>query len=262
MSKISEAFKSGKAFIPYLMAGDPALDKTREYILAMEKAGADIIEIGIPFSDPIAEGDTIQKANLRAFASGTSLDGIFEMAASLKGEIKIPLLFMTYINPVFNYGRDEFFSRCAECGVSGIIIPDVPFEEREEVLAYTEKHGVELITLIAPTSPAERIGRIAGPARGYIYLVSSMGVTGVRSEISTDIAPIVAEIRRNTDIPVAIGFGISSPEQAREMAAEADGVIVGSAIVNLLEQYGGDAAGHVAEYVRSMKEALLYSNSL
>ncbi|MDR2356903.1 MAG: tryptophan synthase subunit alpha, partial [Oscillospiraceae bacterium] len=233
MSKIADAFKGKKAFVAYLMAGDPNLEKTREYILSLERAGADVIEIGIPFSDPIAEGETIQKANLRAFASGATLEGIFETAASLRGEVGVPLLFMTYLNPVFSYGYGAFFKRCAECGVSGVIIPDLPFDESGEVTEYTRANGIELISLIAPTSK-ERLARIAAGAEGFVYLVSSLGVTGARSEITTDIPSLVAAARERTDIPIAVGFGVHSPEQAARIWESADGVIVGSAIVDII----------------------------
>jgi tryptophan synthase alpha chain len=255
MSKISEAFGDNKAFIAYLMAGDPDLNKTKEFISAMEQAGADIIEIGIPFSDPIAEGEVIQAANLRALASGTTLNGIFETLLSLKDETSVPLAFMTYLNPVLQYGYDEFFKHCADCGVSGIIIPDLPFEERDEITGFTEKHGVDLIPLIAPTSE-ERIAKIAAVAEGYVYLVSSLGVTGARQTITGDIPGLVASIRAHTDVPVAVGFGVHKPEQARELSTEADGVIVGSAIVNLIAEYGADATPRLEDYVRGMKTAM------
>jgi tryptophan synthase alpha chain len=255
VSKISDAFRGKKVFITYLTAGDPTLEKTREYVIAMERAGAGLVEIGIPFSDPIAEGETIQKANLRAFASGTTLEGIFEMTDSLKKEISIPMSFLSYVNPLFNYGYDNFFRRCAECGVSGIIIPDLPFEEQDEVLEHAERHGVDLITLVAPTS-GERIVKIARRAKGFIYLVSSLGVTGVRNEIGSDIQSAVSEIRRHTDTPIAVGFGIHTPEQAGELSLHADGVIVGSAIVNIIAELGGSAADKISDYVRSMKASM------
>ncbi|MDR1029116.1 MAG: tryptophan synthase subunit alpha [Clostridiales Family XIII bacterium] len=255
MSKISEAFRDRKAFVAYLMAGDPAPDKTGEFIRALEKAGADIIEIGIPFSDPIAEGEVIQAANLRALASGATLDGVFGTLRSLKGEISVPLAFMTYLNPILQYGYDAFFARCADCGVSGVIIPDLPLEERDEVAGFTAVHGVDLIPLIAPTS-AERVARIARAAEGYVYLVSSLGVTGARRAITGDIPRLVANIRAYTDIPVAVGFGVHRPEQAAELSRDADGVIVGSAIVSIIAEYGRDAAPLLESYVRRMKAAM------
>lgn len=255
MSKIAEAFNHGKAFIPFLTAGDPNLEKTEEFILEMERSGADLIEIGIPFSDPIAEGIVIQEADIRALASGTTTDKIFDMVATVRPQVRIPLVFMTYLNPVFHYGYERFFSRCQEAGIDGIIIPDLPFEEKGELDDIAAAHGVDLISMIAPTSE-ERIQKIAAEAKGFLYVVSSMGVTGVRSEITTDLGAILANIRKATDVPACVGFGISTPEQAAEIASIADGVIVGSAIVRLAEQYGGHAAEHIGAYVRKMKESV------
>ena len=255
MSKIAEAFNHGKAFIPFLTAGDPDLGKTEEFILEMERSGADLIEIGIPFSDPIAEGIVIQEADIRALASGTTTDKIFDMVAKVRPQVRIPLVFMTYLNPVFHYGYERFFSRCQEAGIDGIIIPDLPFEEKGELYGIAEAHGVDLISMIAPTSE-ERIQKIAAEAKGFLYVVSSMGVTGVRSEITTDLGAILENIRKATDVPACVGFGISTPEQAAEIASIADGVIVGSAIVRLAEQYGGHAAEHIGAYVRKMKESV------
>lgn len=255
MSKIAEAFNHGKAFIPFLTAGDPDLEKTEEFILEMERSGADLIEIGIPFSDPIAEGIVIQEADIRALASGTTTDKIFDMVAKVRPQVRIPLVFMTYLNPVFHYGYERFFSRCQETGIDGIIIPDLPFEEKGELYGIAEAHGVDLISMIAPTSE-ERIQKIAAEAKGFLYVVSSMGVTGVRSEITTDLGAILENIRKATDVPACVGFGISTPEQAAEIASIADGVIVGSAIVRLAEQYGGHAAEHIGAYVRKMKEGV------
>lgn len=255
MSKIAEAFNHGKAFIPFLTAGDPNLEKTEEFILEMERSGADLIEIGIPFSDPIAEGIVIQEADIRALASGTTTDKIFDMVAKVRPQVRIPLVFMTYLNPVFHYGYERFFSRCQETGIDGIIIPDLPFEEKGELDDIAAAHGVDLISMIAPTSE-ERIQKIAAEAKGFLYVVSSMGVTGVRSEITTDLGAILANIRKATDVPACVGFGISTPEQAAEIASIADGVIVGSAIVRLAEQYGGHAAEHIGAYVRKMKESV------
>ena len=255
MIKIREAFRDKKALITYLMAGDPDLSASAEYILTMQEAGADMIEIGIPFSDPIAEGEVIQAAGMRALAAGTRLDSVFDMAASVKDKMRIPMVFMTYLNPVFVYGYERFFSRCNECGVCGVIIPDMPFEEQGEAKEAAGKYGTEIVTLAAPTSK-QRIKEIAGSAEGFLYLVSSMGVTGMRSEITTDLSSIAAEIRRYTDIPAAIGFGISSPEQASQFAAAADGVIVGSAIVDIIARHGKNARQSLYEYVRSMKSAV------
>lgn len=244
-----------KAFIPFLTAGDPNAETTVNCILAMERAGADLIEIGIPFSDPTAEGVVIQAANIRALSNGMTTDGVFGIVERVRVKSDIPLAFMTYLNPVFHYGYDRFFERCQRLGVCAIIIPDLPFEEKDEVEDVASKYGVEVIILIAPTSH-ERVKKIAKEARGFIYIVSSMGVTGVRSSISTNLDEIVAAIRENTDTPCAVGFGISTPEQARKMAAVSDGAIVGSAIVKIIAQYGENAPDKVYEYVKSMKEAV------
>lgn len=254
MNKISDAFKDNKAFIAYLMAGDPDLETSAEYILTAQEAGADLVEIGIPFSDPIAEGVVIQGASIRSLSAGTRLDGIFEMVGSIKDRMHIPMVFMTYLNPVYVYGYDKFFSKCIEIGISGIIIPDLPYEEQSEARNSAEKHGVQIITMVAPTS-ANRTAEIANSAKGFIYLVSSMGVTGIRNEFSSNISSVLTDIRSITDTPVAIGFGISTPEQAKEFSEIADGVIVGSAIVKIIAQYGKNAKEPLFKYISSMKSA-------
>lgn len=255
MSKIKQAFENGKAFIAFITCGDPDLATTAAAVRAAVENGADLIELGIPFSDPTAEGPVIQGANLRALQGGVTTDKVFDLVRDLRRDVTIPLVFMTYANVVFSYGAEKFIGTCREVGIDGLILPDVPYEEKEEFLPLCRRYGVDLISLIAPTSE-NRIAMIAREAEGFIYLVSSLGVTGVRSEITTDLPSIVKVIRENTDVPVAIGFGISMPEQARQMSATADGVIVGSAIVRQLEQHGKDAPVHVGEYVRSMKEAM------
>lgn len=255
MSKISEAFAHGKAFIPFITCGDPDLDTTKEIVLSMVANGADLIELGIPFSDPTAEGPVIQGANLRALTVGVTTDKIFDMVRQLRQDISIPMVFMTYANVVFSYGADKFISTCAEIGIDGLILPDLPFEEKEEFDDICAKYSVDLVSLIAPTS-ANRIAMIASKAQGFIYIVSSLGVTGVRSEIKTDIPSLVKLVRENASVPCAVGFGISTPEQAAKMASVSDGAIVGSAIVKLIAQYGKDAAKPVGEYVKSMKDAL------
>ena len=256
MSRITAAFaKQKKVFIPFVTAGDPDLDTTEQLIYAMEEAGAGIIELGIPFSDPTAEGPVIQEADNRALASGVKTRDLFELVAKVRKHTQIPLVFLTYANPVFTYGAEKFFQDCRDCGGDGVIIPDVPFEERETFGPVAAQYGVELISLIAPTSH-QRVKEIAQAAQGYIYLVSSLGVTGVRQEITTNLAPIVEQIRQVTDKPVAVGFGISTPEQARELAGISDGAIVGSAIVKLCAQYGKAAVPPVREYVKRMVEAL------
>lgn len=255
MKKIADAFNGQKALIAYLMAGDPNLEKSAEYILAAQAGGADLIEIGIPFSDPVAEGPVIEAAAARALAAGTQLQHVLSMVASIQDHVHIPLLLMTYCNPVYVHGYAKFFARCAEVGVCGVIIPDLPFEEQAEAQVYARQHGVEMVTLIAPTSQ-QRIAQIAVAAEGFIYLVSSLGVTGLRSEITTDLAAIVADIKQHTNTPIAVGFGISTPEQAALYAQVCDGVIVGSAIVQLIEQHGEHAANHVQQYVADMKAAM------
>ncbi len=255
MNRIQKAFSNGKAFIGFVTAGDPSMDKTQEFIMAMVEAGADLIEIGIPFSDPVAEGNVIQRANIRALSAGATIHGIFEMVEKIRKKTEVPLVFLTYLNPVHFYGYEAFSKRCGEIGIDGLIVPDLPYEEQGELLPYCRKYGVELISLIAPTSE-ERIGMIARDAGGFIYCVSSTGVTGVRKTIATDLKTMVGKVRSVTKLPVAVGFGISSPQQAAEIGALADGVIVGSAIVKIIETNGGDAAGPLFEYVSEMKKAL------
>ena len=255
MSNIYKAFSDGKAFIPFITCGDPYLETTGAAIRAMAANGADLIELGIPFSDPTAEGVVIQGANLRALRGGVTTDQIFDFVRALRKDVKIPFVFMTYANVVFSYGADAFISACAELGIDGLILPDLPYEEKDEFLPTCRKYGVDLISMIAPTS-ADRIAMIAKEAEGFLYIVSSLGVTGTRSEIKTDLASIVEVVRRNTKTPCAIGFGISTPEQAHKMAAIADGAIVGSAIIKLLERYGKDAPDKIGAYVKSMKDAL------
>ena len=255
MSKIHKAFEKGKAFIAFLTCGDPDLETTAAAVRAAAKGGADLIELGIPFSDPTAEGPVIQGANLRALKGGVTTDKVFQLVRELRKDVTIPLVFMTYANVIFSYGAERFLRNCAEAGIDGLILPDLPFEEKEEFLAPCRKYGVDLISMIAPTS-ASRVAMIAREAEGFLYLVSSLGVTGERSEISTDLATIVKTVRENTAIPCAVGFGISTPEQARAMAALSDGAIVGSAIVRIVEEYGKEAPERVGRYVRAMKAAI------
>ena len=255
MSNIKNAFQNGKAFIPFITCGDPDLGTTAAAVKEAVRNGADLIELGIPFSDPTAEGPVIQEANIRALRGGVKTDKIFTFVRELRREVTIPLVFMTYANVVYSYGAEKFISTCAEIGIDGLILPDIPFEEKEEFLPLCRQYEVDLISLIAPTS-ADRIGMIAKEAEGFIYLVSSLGVTGMRQEINTDLTSIMRVIRQNTDVPVAIGFGISNPAQAQAMAELADGVIVGSAIVRLLAEYGTEAPSHIGEFVGSMKAAV------
>lgn len=255
MSNIKKAFENGKAFIAFVTCGDPDLETTAKVVRAAVKNGADLIELGIPFSDPTAEGPVIQGANLRALRGGITTDKIFAFVKELRRDVKVPMVFMTYANVVFSYGAEKFISTCRDIGIDGLILPDLPYEEKEEFLPTCRQYGVDLISLIAPTSE-NWISMIAREAEGFIYIVSSLGVTGTRSEIKTDLASIVKVVRENTKVPCAIGFGISTPEQAKKMADISDGAIVGSAIVKLIEKYGTDAPEHVAEYVKSMKDAI------
>ena len=255
MSNIKSAFDHGKAFIPFVTCGDPDLETTGAIVRAAVENGADLIELGIPFSDPTAEGPVIQDANLRALSGGVTTDKIFAFVKELRRDVKIPLVFMTYANVVFSYGAERFFTACRDIGIDGLILPDLPYEEKEEFLPLCHRYGVDLISMIAPTSE-NRIAMIAKEAEGFLYLVSSLGVTGVRSEIKTDLASIAEVVRQNTDIPCAIGFGISTPEQAKKLADLSDGAIVGSAIVKIIAQHGKNAAGPVGEYVKQMKAAM------
>lgn len=255
MSNIKKAFENKKVFIPFITCGDPDLETTAAAVRAAVSNGAALIELGIPFSDPTAEGPVIQGANLRALKGGITTDKIFAFVENLRRDITIPMVFMTYSNVVFSYGTEAFLSACSRLNMDGLILPDLPFEEKEEFLPICHKYGVDLISLIAPTSK-DRIAKIAKEAEGFLYIVSSLGVTGVRSEIQTDLKAIVDVVRQNTSIPCAIGFGISTPKQAQNMAKLADGVIVGSAIVKFLEQYGSDAPEHIGSYVKSMTAAI------
>lgn len=255
MNRIENAFKGGSAFIGFLTGGDPDLDTTKKLICGMEEAGADLIEIGIPFSDPIAEGPVIQAADIRALSWGCTIDDLFRMVKEVREQVKIPLVFMTYINPVYTYGKEKFMRNCKESGIDGIIVPDLPFEEKNELLPECNEYGVKLISLIAPTSK-ERVLTIAKEAEGFLYCVSSLGVTGVRSEIKSGIEKLISQVKTVSDIPCAIGFGISKPKQAAKMASVSDGVIVGSAIVKIIAEYGRDSLEPVKEYVSSMKAAV------
>lgn len=252
---IKDAFAKGKAFIPFITCGDPDLETTEAIVRSMVENGADLIELGIPFSDPTAEGPVIQAANLRALTGGVTTDRIFDMVRKLRRTVTVPMVFMTYANVVFSYDADKFIGACAEIGINGLILPDLPFEEKDVFRGICEKYGVALISLIAPTSE-NRIAMIAREAEGFLYIVSSLGVTGVRSEINTDIASMVRLVKENTSVPCAVGFGISTPQQAARMAGISDGAIVGSAIIKLVAEYGREAAGPVGEYVKKMKDAL------
>lgn len=255
MSNVKRAFDHGKAFIAFLTCGDPDLETTEALIRGIAGAGADLIELGIPFSDPTAEGPVIQAANLRALSAGATTDRILEMVSRVRAEVNVPLAFMTYANVVFSYGADRFCEAAARAGIDALILPDVPFEEKAEFTPACRKYGIDFISLVAPTSE-HRIAMIAREAEGFVYCVSSLGVTGVRGTITADVGKMVDLVRAAGSVPAAVGFGISTPEQAKEMARKAEGVIVGSAIVKLVAQHGRDAAPHVAEYVQSMKFAV------
>ncbi len=255
MSNIKKAFENGKAFIAFITCGDPDLETTAAAVRAAAENGSDLIELGIQFSDPKAEGPVIQGANLRALNGGITTDKVFAFVRELRKDVTVPMVFMTYANVVFSYGAERFISACKETGIDGLILPDLPFEEKEEFQPLCKQYGVDLVSLIAPTSE-NRIAMIAREAEGFIYLVSSLGVTGTRNEITTDLTSIVKVIRENSNIPCAIGFGISTPEQAKKMAAISDGAIVGSAIIKLLEKHGKNAPQYIGEYVRKMKSAL------
>jgi tryptophan synthase alpha chain len=253
MSRIYKAFENKKAFIAFLTAGDPNYEDSLKNFKAVIEAGASLIEVGIPFSDPIAEGPVIQEADLRALENGMTTDKAFQLVKDIRKEYDIPIVFMTYANPVYHYGTDRFFKNASEAGADGIIVPDCPYEERHEFDETAAKYGMDYISMIAPTSE-DRIKTIASQAKGFLYVVSSLGVTGVRSEIKTDLESIVGLIKEATDIPAAIGFGISTPEQAEKMSKVADGVIVGSAMVRIVDEYRSNAPEKLAEYVKKMTE--------
>lgn len=255
MSNIKRAFDHGKAFIAFITCGDPDLVTTAACVRAAVKGGANLIELGIPFSDPTAEGPVIQAANERALRGGVTTDKIFELVQELRRDVTVPMVFMTYANVVYSFGIERFCDKCVAVGIDGMILPDVPFEEKDEFAPACRARGLAFISLIAPTSE-NRVAMIAKEAEGFLYIVSSMGVTGVRSEITTDIGAMVKLVRENTSIPCAVGFGISTPEQAKKMTEDADGAIVGSAIVRLIAQYGRDAVQPVGAYVKSMKDAI------
>lgn len=255
MSNIKKAFENKKAFIPFITCGYPNLEATGKIVRKMAENGADLIELGIPFSDPTAEGPVIQGANIKALENGITTDIIFDFVKELRKDVKIPLIFMTYANVVFSYGAEKFISSCSEIGIDGIILPDLPFEEKNEFQPICRKYDVDLISMIAPTS-RERIAMIAKEAEGFLYIVSSLGVTGTRSEITTDLDAIIKVVRENTDIPCAIGFGISTPEQAKKMADISDGAIVGSAIIKLVAEHENDEAKAVGDFVKAVKSKI------
>ncbi len=244
-----------KALITFITAGDPSIEASEKNVLAMLDNGADIVEIGVAFSDPIAEGPTIQKASLRALEGGVNLDDIFSMVKRLREKTDKPLLLMMYLNTIFRYGTEKFFALCKENQIDGVIVPDMPFEEREEISAEADKNGIYSISLVAPTSK-ERVKMIADESKGFLYVVSSLGVTGTRKEISTDFETLLEPLNESKTLPACIGFGISDPAQAKRMSAYADGVIIGSAIVNIAEKLGEQAHTKIGEFVKSVREEL------
>jgi len=252
MNSISKAFENKKAFIAFITGGDPDLETTERLIVAMATSGVDIIEIGIPFSDPVAEGPVIQAADERALENGCTVDQLFEMIRRVKAKVNIPLLFMTYANPIIAYGKERFMKNCKRCGIAGIIVPDLPFEEKDELTTECVKYGITQIAMVAPTSK-ERIKTIAKEAEGFIYCVSSLGVTGMRHEIQTNVADMINQVRVVSSVPCAVGFGISMPQQAHEMSMISDGIIVGSAIVKLVAEHGRNSVEPVKQFIHDMK---------
>ena len=255
MSRIEEAFQNHKAFIAFITVGDPDLETTERVVHAAVENGADLIELGIPFSDPTAEGPVIMEADEVALKAGTTTDKVFELTKKLRETVTVPMVYMTYANVVFSYGCEKFAQKAADAGIDGLILPDVPYEEKEEFTEVFDRYGLDLISMIAPTSE-DRIAMIAKEAKGFIYMVSSLGVTGTRSEITTDISAITDLVKKNSEVPCAVGFGISTPEQAARMAELSDGAIVGSAIIKIIAKYGKEAAGPVGEYVKEMADAV------
>ena len=255
MNKIAKAFESKKALVAFITGGDPNIETTEKLIVAMADSGADIIEIGIPFSDPVAEGPVIEDADERALAGGCTVDKLFDMVKRVRKRVDIPLLFMTYANPVFAYGTEKFMANCADCGIDGVIVPDIPFEERDELSGVCKEYGIAQIYLVAPTSK-ERVEMIAAESEGFLYCVSSIGVTGMRDQISTNVAEMVSTARQVTNTPCAVGFGISTPAQARTIAAVSDGVIIGSAIVQLVADFGEDSIAPVSGFIKQVRDAL------
>jgi tryptophan synthase alpha chain len=255
MNRIANAFKNKKAFIAFITGGDPDIETTEKLIIEMAKSGVDLIEIGIPFSDPVAEGTVIQEADKRALANGCTADMLFDMLKNVRSKVEIPILFMSYVNPIFVYGSEKFMQKCAECGIDGVIVPDLPYEEKDELSGVCRKHNIAQISLIAPTS-GDRIEMIAKESEGFIYCVSSLGVTGVRGEINTDISDMMNRVRKVSDTPCAVGFGVSTPEQAKILTKVSDGVIIGSAIVRIIGEYGRDCIEPVSQYVREIAVSL------
>jgi tryptophan synthase alpha chain len=265
MSRIKNTFnklkkKNETALIPYIMAGDPDMTATKTLILEMEKAGGDIIEIGAPFSDPLADGPTIQKAALRSLRHHTSISDVLGLVADVRKTSKIPLIIMTYYNLIFHYGEERFVADAAAAGLDGIILPDLPPEEAGTFIAPAKKAGLDTIFLLAPTSTEERIKVVCKVAQGFVYYVSLTGVTGARTDIQHSVKDSLAKIRAHTEKPICVGFGISTPDQAAQIAGwGADGVIVGSALVKVIEESAGspELAGKAAAFVKALKQGVL-----
>ncbi|MCL2049696.1 MAG: tryptophan synthase subunit alpha [Defluviitaleaceae bacterium] len=256
MNRIKEAFKNDKkALISFIMGGDPDIETTEKLIFALAEAGVDLFEIGIPFSDPAADGIVIQQASVRALEKGCTADDLLNMVKRLREKITAPIVFLTYANSIFAYGKERFMERCADCGIDGVIVPDIPYEEKAELAEVCHKYNIAQIALVAPTSK-ERTEMIAKEAQGFLYCVSTLGVTGVRDEIRTNMAEIIQRVRSVSDVPCAVGFGISTPEQARDMASVSDGAIVGTAIVKIVGEYGRDCAEPVRQYVSRIREEM------
>ena len=247
-----------KALITYIVAGDGGFDLTENAILAMVQSGVDIIEIAVPFSDPIAEGKTIQEASLRALRSGTTLKGVFAMVERLRQKTDMPLLLMLYANTIFRTGTEHFFAKCEETGIDGVIVPDLPYEEHEEFSSVSRIHGVHNISLVTPTSHS-RIAKIASAAEGFLYCVSSTGVTGMRESFTTDFDAFFGEIAKSAKVPYCVGFGIRNGEAARKMGSYCDGVIVGSAIVNKVAEYGENAVPEIEKLCTELRKGLDHS---
>lgn len=258
MSNTAKAFGKGKAFIPFVTAGDPELDVTKDVIVAMAKAGADLVEIGIPFSDPVAEGLVVQAADERSLKAGTTTDKIFDMVAQLRKETDVPLAFVTYINPIFVYGVDKFCQRCAEIKIDALVVPDVPFEEKAEIAPYCKKYGIDLISFVAPTR-SERIKAIASEAEGFVYCVPEMGITAPRKNIVSGTSEMVSLVKEVSTAPTAIAVEFLTPQQAKEVSLLADGIIVASEVVKLCEKYGKDCIPYVYDYVKDIKNAIVDS---
>jgi len=257
LSHISSVFSQPgyKALIPYITVGYPSIDATFEVVSLLARSGCDMVELGIPFSDPLADGATIQRASFRALENGVTPRLCLEVARQLSQTVEIPLIFMTYYNPVFSYGLEQFCSACASSGIDGLIMPDLPPEEGSELEAITQRQGLDLIYLLAPTSTEKRIRLVAERSRGFIYLVAVTGVTGVRNRLPADLEAFVARVRALATQPLCVGFGISTPEQAGRVAQIADGVIVGSRIIQLMEA-DDNFASSVGNFIRELRHAL------